>query len=109
MRNCSTNCQGGLYVALLAYVFWVGLLSARDAQTVLEKVDRRYFIENKGRWPSEVLYLARLGGMEVWITKWGVSYDFYRIEGERREPLRRWERMERGPEETVAKHPPPCL
>lgn len=36
-----------------------------------------FFIENKGRWDSEVLYLYQLGGLNAWITQKGVVYDFY--------------------------------
>ncbi|MGQ9863089.1 MAG: DUF7948 domain-containing protein [Bacteroidia bacterium] len=39
-----------------------------------------FFIENKGQWPWEVLYLARLRGMDAWITKKGVVYTFYKPE-----------------------------
>lgn len=83
MRTLFTTREGGLLIALMLSGLAGGLVSARnvEAEEVLSKVDRHYFIENKGQWPSEVLFLARLGGMEVWITKWGVSYDFYRIEG----------------------------
>lgn len=42
--------------------------------------DQSFFVENKGQWPSEVLYLTRLGGLDAWITQKGVLYDFYRIE-----------------------------
>lgn len=38
---------------------------------------QRFFIENKGQWPSEVLYVTRISGMDVWITKNGVTYRFY--------------------------------
>ncbi len=37
------------------------------------------FIENKGQWPGEVLYLCRLGGLDAWITKWGVAYNFFQL------------------------------
>jgi hypothetical protein len=43
------------------------------------KTDNSFFIENKGQWDSEVLYLSRSGGMNVWITKSGVFYDYYQI------------------------------
>jgi len=46
----------------------------------LSKVDRHFFVENKGQWPSDVLYLARLGGLDVWITKYGVNYNFFKLE-----------------------------
>ncbi|MCX7769406.1 MAG: MopE-related protein [Flavobacteriales bacterium] len=50
-----------------------------DAQRALSGVDRQFFIENKGQWPQEVLYLARLGGLNAWITRSGVVYDFYQL------------------------------
>ena len=53
---------------------------SQDAQSALSKIDRHFFIENKGQWPSDVLYLARLGGLDVWITKYGVNYNFFKLE-----------------------------
>jgi hypothetical protein len=51
------------------------------------------FIENKGQWHPDVLYLCRLGGLDAWITKWGVNYTFFKLEekpsGEAREPFLR--------------------
>ncbi len=44
-----------------------------------EKSKSNFFIENKGRWNSEVKFLARIGGMNAWITDEGVVYDFYKI------------------------------
>lgn len=38
-----------------------------------------HFIENKGQWPDEVLYLTRMGGLDAWITRTGIYYDFYDI------------------------------
>jgi len=38
------------------------------------------FIENQGQWHSDVLYLCRLGGLDVWITKWGINYTFQKLE-----------------------------
>jgi hypothetical protein len=38
------------------------------------------FIENKGQWHPDVLYLCRLGGLDAWITKWGVNYTFFKLE-----------------------------
>jgi hypothetical protein len=34
---------------------------AQEAQGILSRIDRQYFIENKGEWHSDVLYLARFG------------------------------------------------
>jgi hypothetical protein len=36
-----------------------------------------YFIENKGQWGSEVKFLFRSGGMDMWITDHGVIYDIH--------------------------------
>ncbi|MBI3259638.1 MAG: T9SS type A sorting domain-containing protein, partial [Ignavibacteriae bacterium] len=38
------------------------------------------FIQNKGQWSADVLYLARLKGVNTWITKQGIRYDFHKIE-----------------------------
>lgn len=37
------------------------------------------FIENKGQWREDVLYLCRLSGLDAWITKWGTAYDFFQL------------------------------
>lgn len=42
-------------------------------------MNQHYFIENKGQWPSEVLFLARLRGLNAWVTKTGVTYDHFMI------------------------------
>jgi hypothetical protein len=51
------------------------------------------FIENKGQWHPDVLYLCRLGGLDAWITKWGVNYTFFKLEekpsAQAREPFLR--------------------
>ncbi len=40
------------------------------------------FIQNKGQWNNDVLYLARTKGMNAWITKQGIRYDFHTIESD---------------------------
>lgn len=37
------------------------------------------FIANVGQWPSEVLYMARQNGVNVWITRTGVVEDRFAI------------------------------
>ena len=37
------------------------------------------FIKNMGQWSSEVKYLARIKGMNAWITNTGIVYDYYLI------------------------------
>jgi hypothetical protein len=47
-----------------------------DSRTLLTE-QQLVFIENRGQWNPEVLFLCRLGGMDAWITKDGVNYTFY--------------------------------
>jgi len=54
--------------------------SEMNAQSALAKPDNQFFIENKGQWPEDVLYLCRMGGLDTWITKYGVNYTFYQLE-----------------------------
>jgi len=41
-----------------------------------------YFIQNQGQWTDEVKFLARIGGMDAWITNHGVVYDYYLVKVE---------------------------
>src|SRR5215204_5460011 len=41
--------------------------------------NRQYFVENKGQWPGEVLFMTRMSGVDVWITDHGVVYDFNKM------------------------------
>ena len=50
-----------------------------DPNQLLQKTKSNFFIQNKGQWPKEVKYLARIGGMNAWITDFGVVYDYYKI------------------------------
>ena len=52
---------------------------AANPQQTLNQVSQTYFIPNQGQWNPEVKYLARIGGMNAWITNSGVVYDYYRI------------------------------
>jgi hypothetical protein len=56
-------------------------INSSQAQQFLNKSTKsQFFIENKGQWPKQVKFLARLGGMNCWITDSGVVYDYYRID-----------------------------
>ena len=46
----------------------------------MPKTDKQFFIENKGQWPLDVLFLLRKGGNNVWITNDGLVSDYYKIE-----------------------------
>lgn len=52
---------------------------AQDPNQALQRADRQFFIENKGQWPAEVLFLTRTGGLDAWLTTHGVVYDFYQL------------------------------
>ncbi len=73
----------GIILIMTMFLFFFKNSLAYDepvAQEVLQKVNRQFFIENKGQWDDEVLFLTRMGGLDVWITKYGVAYNFYKIE-----------------------------
>ena len=69
-----------IIISLLSLSLLFQANAKQDANTVLSKTDRRFFIENKGQWHSDVLYLCRMGGLDAWITKYGVNYTFYKVE-----------------------------
>ena len=69
--------------AVLLFLLMQGIVlktNAQDAKNLLAKTDQQFFIENKGQWPKEVLYLTKQNGLNAWITKSGVVYDFYELE-----------------------------
>jgi len=41
-----------------------------------------FFIENRGQWNEDVLFLANMDELNVWITNKGVIYDYYKIDNE---------------------------
>jgi hypothetical protein len=65
---------------LASNVFAAKPSSSLTAEQALQKADKQFFIENKGQWHPDVLYLTRMGGLDVWITKYGVNYTFYKVE-----------------------------
>ncbi|MCX7743002.1 MAG: SBBP repeat-containing protein [Flavobacteriales bacterium] len=67
-----------------------------EAQSLMQGSDKSFFIENKGQWDSDVLYLARMGGLDAWITKYGVNYTFYQIKKDSKAPNKCDERMPKG-------------
>src|SRR5674476_290366 len=65
---------------ILYLILTISLFGNNDnAQNQLNKANKNFFIENKGQWPGEVKYLARVGGMNAWITNSGVVYDYFQI------------------------------
>jgi hypothetical protein len=53
------------------------IFAQRQTQNYAHPQDRAFFIENRGQWHSSVRYLARMNGMNAWLTDFGVVYDYY--------------------------------
>jgi hypothetical protein len=67
--------------ALLALSFCSAFAQPASQNTISQSnIDRNFFIENKGQWHSDVLFLARLDGMDAWITKYGLNFSFYKAQ-----------------------------
>ncbi len=68
--------------SLFLLVLFCAAVSAQqinNPQQALNQTNKSSFIQNKGQWDPQVKYLARIGGMNAWITNFGVVYDYYRI------------------------------
>ncbi len=60
-------------------------LPGRALESFHLAVDDLAFIENRGQWPDEVAFLARMDGADVWITSSGLVYDVYEYDVYERE------------------------
>lgn len=40
----------------------------------------RQFVENRGQWDARARFLARMPGVDAWVTDRGITYDFHREE-----------------------------
>ncbi|HOV92063.1 MAG TPA: SBBP repeat-containing protein [Candidatus Kapabacteria bacterium] len=69
------------------FVIFLAIVSANLFAQKIEQPKSQFFIENKGQWDNQVQYLARLGGLNLWVTKSGVVYDYYKIERDERQIL----------------------
>lgn len=49
-----------------------------EAATAVSK--QSVFIQNKGQWPSDVLFYGRSGSADVWLTARGIEFDIHRSE-----------------------------
>ncbi|MBK8145211.1 MAG: SBBP repeat-containing protein [Bacteroidetes bacterium] len=76
-----------LFIVFL-FFFFQGLSQAKVGGGIstplqsktLQKADKQFFIENKGQWPFEVLYLTQSPGLNTWITRKGMWFEYYKIE-----------------------------
>ena len=68
---------------LTVFLFVLVMLSSTaimaDNQPATNTKNSTFFIENNGQWPDEVLFLARLHGLNAWVTKTGVTYDHFKL------------------------------
>jgi hypothetical protein len=67
----------------ISIILSVGLYAQNktgSSPEIVNRLDKKFFIENKGQWHSDVLYLCRMGGLDAWITKYGVNYTFFKLE-----------------------------
>lgn len=69
-----------LLFLIFGFTYGQKLKSNIVAQQNLNNVNSQFFIENKGQWPSEVLYLTQIGGLNTWITSKGMLYEFYKTQ-----------------------------
>ena len=68
-----------LFLLLLLYAATLTAQQSSNPQQTLNQINQTFFIPNQGQWNPEVKYLARIGGMNAWITNSGIVYDYYRI------------------------------
>jgi hypothetical protein len=66
-------------LSLMLIIAQVTIYASNGNEPVRSKADVSTFIENKGQWPEEVLYLTKLNGLNAWITTSGVTYDHFTI------------------------------
>lgn len=72
-------------IHLIVLILFYANIQAHEAYEILDRNDRCFFIENKGQWPEEVKYLSKIGGINAWITDFGVVYDYYKIIREKKQ------------------------
>jgi hypothetical protein len=66
-------------IALFLFAFVNIFAQNKEAYTALQKTDKQFFIENKGQWDAEILYMTSFAGLNAFITKKGIVYDFYEL------------------------------
>jgi hypothetical protein len=87
-----------LKISFLLYILITYITFSRDD---LKYVDTKHtttsdcFIANKGQWNPEVKFLAKMNGMNAWITTTGIVYDYYKIEDNTPEDLIDYRKIDR--------------
>jgi len=68
-------------IQILSLNIFSQIVNETEIKSKLKKAsNNQAFIENKGQWNDEVLYLSKVNGANVWITKSGVVYDYFQME-----------------------------
>jgi hypothetical protein len=57
-------------------MFILGNIIAQHNKPLTQDQTKQLFIENRGQWPNEVLFLTQTNGLNAWITSNGIIYDF---------------------------------
>jgi len=68
--------RAGLWAALAGMMAFLPAQNAESTSS-LKVLEQPCFIENKGQWPEAVLFLARMGGLDFWITREGMNLNFF--------------------------------
>jgi len=66
-------------LTLILIIAQVTICASNGNEPVRSMANVSTFIENKGQWPKEVLYLTKLNGLNAWITTSGVTYDHFTV------------------------------
>ncbi len=66
----------------------VSQLPVAEAKKKLNKASNR-FIENVGQWPEKARYLTRSENLNVWLTKEGLTFDYFKAKVSERNPSRK--------------------
>lgn len=65
--------------------FLINLIGATFGQNSEQfsrlSANKSFFIENKGQWNKDILFLAEANGMHVWITTTDIVFVFYTVQG----------------------------
>src|SRR5687767_8254755 len=51
---------------------------SNNSPSLLNQTNELFFIENKGQWNEEVLFFTKVDGLDAWITKNGIMFDFHK-------------------------------
>ncbi|MCF8374186.1 MAG: T9SS type A sorting domain-containing protein [Bacteroidales bacterium] len=66
---------------VLLLLLSVAIFDFAYCQTVNSvKSNNKTFIENKGQWPENVVFLTRQNNFNAWFVEDGIIYDFFKVE-----------------------------